>query len=214
MKALYFAIAVLSILAATAVNAQGYEQDYDVINKENLRNQAGFAALRGGNEVSADVMSYDNQKPQASMMAPQSAMTSAAQPMQMPNAPQQPMAETPVQPSISMQPTVTAPQQPTVEASTSANQAMPIDQTVTAETEMLDPTQLNEMQPAAGNMIEPDAMANTTSTMAASAPQPEVVMVEDGSAQTVFTTKTIIGNTDTGVNPETVLQALEGQNLN
>lgn len=57
---------------------------------------------------------------------------------------------------------------------------------------------LDEIQPSTGE--EATTMQTTPN---------EVIMREEGEAQTVIRTQTIIGNTDTGVDPEKVIKALE-----
>jgi hypothetical protein len=75
------------------------------------------------------------------------------------------------------------------------------------------PTELDVTQPVATPVVQMQPVAANTnveldnvSTLGSAS---DVIMVDDVSAQPVFITKKIVGNTDTGVNPEQVLRALE-----
>ena len=198
MNKLFLTIAALSLSTVTSVSAQNYEQDYDVVNKENLKNSTGFIGLGVGGEISRD-----NTKAPATTVNAQS-YTNLQNQTQAQVQIQQPAA--PMQPNAPLQQTVAEVQ---IQQPTQLNtvQSASIDQT-NPNIAMQSAEDLNAMQPAAGNTVtwnEPlQAPAAELQVQA-----PEVIMLENTAPQTVFKTRTIIGNTDTGVNADAVLKALE-----
>lgn len=77
----------------------------------------------------------------------------------------------------------------------------PITQDVVQEAvqETMTPQDLNAIESAAGDIENLE-------------PSTDVLMLENGTAETIIRTQKIIGNTDTGVDPDVILRAVEGQN--
>ena len=226
MKTLYITIAALSLTAfAAAANAETTEMNYDVKNTANLQNQSGFEVM--GFKQPSVRESYGQTVASQNALAPMpaspeqlNAIESAAGPAMAPQVPAAPQMPTP-------------PNTPDI----TWNDAEPVmpegGMQAQTQTQMQMQMQPQNTQPQAQApvMMAPDAQAQeayemgmttpavTTNAGVAVVTQPEAptmpmapqVAAPEAEGQTVITTHKIIGKTDTGVDPQKVLNALENK---
>ena len=234
MKTLYLTIAALSLTAVTSVHAQmaqpvATEQNYDVKNTTNLQSNAGFIGLEvGRNPISSDNTTAgvvaQNQITAAQLNAMQPAAgdvntntnmnTNMAADAAVPtttNAQTRTTIMAPQPPAQVAAPTVASPSMPAAPAVSQANNnpQMPAQNNASVSGTSPMPTAPVTSQGQANFELNAKAPAAAISTK-------EIVEVDTiqpagGEGQTVVKTHKIIGNTDTGVNPDKILQAIENQ---
>jgi hypothetical protein len=196
MNKLLLSAAAIALINIAPAIAQMSEQNYDVLNVENLQNHTGFIALELDNNRSADITNNVTQVGDIANEAEIAPVTTVLAPVT-PTAPTAPEVAVP-QANLTEPQTATAPINITInENGVTDTMTAPADDTVTWNNMTADPAALNAVQPAAGGetfIIE--TMDNDIA-----------VIPTEEEAEVVSQTK-IIGNTDTGVDPEVVLKAL------